>query len=65
MSNRDALRWPWGRGSGEAQLGLGSGGREGWGLGQLGVRLTEMLKDQAESLGVPQEGPCKPDRCRY
>ncbi len=44
MSNRDALRWPWGRGSGEAQLGLGSGGREGWGLGHRsllgrGVRL--------------------------
>ena len=27
-----ALRWPWGGGSGEAQLGLGSGGREGWGV---------------------------------
>ena len=31
--DRGALRWPWGGGSGEAQLGLGSCGRQGWGLG--------------------------------
>ena len=34
-------------------------------LGQLGVKLTEMTKDQADYLGVPQEGPYKPDHYRY
>ncbi|MEE2940316.1 MAG: adenosylhomocysteinase, partial [Planctomycetota bacterium] len=34
-------------------------------LGQLGVRLTEMTKDQADYLGVPVEGPYKPDHYRY
>jgi len=34
-------------------------------LGQLGVKLTEMSKDQADYLGVPQEGPYKPDTYRY
>lgn len=38
--DRGALRWPWARGSGEAQLGLGSGGREGWGLG-AGAQMVE------------------------
>ena len=52
MSNRDALRWPWGRGSGEAQLGLGSGGREGWGLGAE----TQMLEDPARHERVGESG---------
>ncbi len=34
-------------------------------LGQLGVRLTEMTKEQADYLGVPVEGPYKPDHYRY
>jgi len=34
-------------------------------LGQLGVKLTEMTKDQADYLGVPVEGPYKPDHYRY
>ena len=34
-------------------------------LGQLGVRLTEMTKDQADYLGVPVDGPYKPDHYRY
>ena len=34
-------------------------------LGQLGVKLTEMSKDQADYLGVPVEGPYKPDHYRY
>ena len=41
--DRGALRWPWGGGSGEAQLGLGSCGREGWGLGAE----TQVLEDPA------------------
>ncbi|WP_084074000.1 adenosylhomocysteinase [Demequina sp. NBRC 110052] len=34
-------------------------------LDSLGVRLTEMSKDQADYLGVPQHGPFKPDHYRY
>jgi adenosylhomocysteinase len=34
-------------------------------LDALGVRLTEMSKAQAEYLGVPVEGPYKPDHYRY
>jgi adenosylhomocysteinase len=34
-------------------------------LDALGVRLTELTKDQADYLGVPVEGPYKPDLYRY
>jgi len=34
-------------------------------LDKLGVRLTEMSKNQADYLGFPQEGPYKPDHYRY
>ncbi len=34
-------------------------------LDQLGVKLTILSKDQADYLGVPQEGPYKPDHYRY
>ncbi|MDZ7675273.1 MAG: adenosylhomocysteinase [Acidimicrobiales bacterium] len=34
-------------------------------LGNLGVKLTQMTKEQADYLGVPQEGPYKPDHYRY
>jgi adenosylhomocysteinase len=34
-------------------------------LGALGVRLTELTKDQASYIGVPVEGPYKPDHYRY
>ncbi len=34
-------------------------------LDALGVRLTEMSPDQADYLGVPVEGPYKPDHYRY
>ena len=34
-------------------------------LDALGVRLTEMSKEQADYLGVPVEGPYKPDHYRY
>jgi len=49
---RGALRWPWGGGSGEAQLGLGSCGREGWGLGAE----TQMLEDPARHERVGEGG---------
>jgi adenosylhomocysteinase len=29
------------------------------------VKLTELRKDQAEYIGVKQEGPFKPDHYRY
>jgi len=29
------------------------------------VRLTELTEDQAEYIGVPQEGPYKPEHYRY
>ena len=34
-------------------------------LDALGGKLTEMSKDQADYLGVPVEGPYKPDHYRY
>ncbi|MEE9904962.1 adenosylhomocysteinase [Chlorobium sp.] len=34
-------------------------------LGQLGVKLTTLSKEQADYLGVPVEGPYKPDHYRY
>jgi len=34
-------------------------------LEQLGVKLTKMTKEQSEYLGVPVEGPYKPDHYRY
>ena len=34
-------------------------------LEQIGVKLTEMTKEQSEYLGVPVEGPYKPDHYRY
>ena len=32
---------------------------------KLGVRLTELSKDQADYIGVPVEGPYKPEHYRY
>ena len=34
-------------------------------LDKLGVNLTELTKEQADYLGVPVEGPYKPDHYRY
>jgi len=34
-------------------------------LDKLGVKLTQLTKAQAEYLGIPQEGPFKPDYYRY
>src|ERR1700744_2829707 len=34
-------------------------------LGKLGAKLTKLSKDQADYIGVPTEGPCKPDHYRY
>ncbi|MEO8635680.1 MAG: adenosylhomocysteinase [Gemmatimonadales bacterium] len=34
-------------------------------LGKLGVKLTKLTPEQAEYLGVPMEGPYKPDHYRY
>jgi adenosylhomocysteinase len=34
-------------------------------LDKLGVRLTELTKDQANYLGLPVEGPYKPEHYRY
>ncbi|OJY29735.1 MAG: adenosylhomocysteinase [Myxococcales bacterium 68-20] len=34
-------------------------------LGKLGVKLTKLTKEQAEYLGVPTEGPFKPEHYRY
>ena len=34
-------------------------------LDALGVKLTQLTKDQADYLGIPQEGPYKPDHYRY
>lgn len=34
-------------------------------LSQLGVRLTELTREQADYIGVPKEGPYKPDHYRY
>jgi adenosylhomocysteinase len=34
-------------------------------LDKLGVRLTKLSKGQADYIGVPVEGPYKPDYYRY
>jgi adenosylhomocysteinase len=34
-------------------------------LGKLGARLTELSKEQADYIGVPVQGPYKPDHYRY
>ncbi|RUS85445.1 hypothetical protein EGW08_006778 [Elysia chlorotica] len=34
-------------------------------LEHLGVKLTKLTKDQADYLGIPQDGPYKPDHYRY
>ena len=34
-------------------------------LDALGVRLTELSQDQADYLGIPKDGPYKPDHYRY
>ena len=34
-------------------------------LEKLGVRLTELSEDQSTYLGVPVDGPYKPDHYRY
>ena len=34
-------------------------------LGKLGARLTELTPEQAEYIGVPHDGPYKPDYYRY
>ncbi len=34
-------------------------------LDQLGVKLTQLTENQAEYIGVPVEGPYKPDHYRY
>ncbi|MFL5297741.1 MAG: adenosylhomocysteinase, partial [Phenylobacterium sp.] len=34
-------------------------------LGKLGAKLTTLSKDQADYIGVPQQGPFKPDHYRY
>jgi adenosylhomocysteinase len=34
-------------------------------LAKLGVRLTKLTQEQADYIGVPVEGPFKPDHYRY
>lgn len=34
-------------------------------LEQIGVRLTRLTEDQSKYIGVPQDGPYKPDHYRY
>ena len=34
-------------------------------LPHLGVKLTELSQDQSDYLGIPVEGPYKPDNYRY
>jgi len=34
-------------------------------LDKLGVRLTELTQEQADYIGVPRQGPFKPDHYRY
>jgi len=34
-------------------------------LGQLGVRLTELTREQSDYIGIPKEGPYKPEHYRY
>ncbi|MGD2136725.1 MAG: adenosylhomocysteinase, partial [Gammaproteobacteria bacterium] len=34
-------------------------------LGKIGVQLTTLTQEQADYIGVPVEGPYKPDYYRY
>jgi adenosylhomocysteinase len=34
-------------------------------LDQLGAKLTRLTKEQADYIGVPENGPYKPDHYRY
>ncbi len=34
-------------------------------LGRIGVKLTQMSREQADYIGVPQDGPFKPEHYRY
>jgi adenosylhomocysteinase len=34
-------------------------------LSKLGVELTQLNQDQAKYLGIPAEGPFKPENYRY
>ena len=34
-------------------------------LDQLGVKLTELTQEQADYIGVPVDGPYKPEHYRY
>ena len=34
-------------------------------IDSLGVKLTVLTKDQADYLGIPAEGPFKPDHYKY
>ena len=34
-------------------------------LGKLGAKLTELSNEQADYIGVPPQGPFKPDHYRY
>jgi adenosylhomocysteinase len=34
-------------------------------LDHLGVKLTQLSKDQADYIGVPMQGPYKPEYYRY
>ena len=34
-------------------------------LEKIGVKLTEMSKEQADYIGVAQDGPYKPEHYRY
>ncbi len=34
-------------------------------LDKLGVTLTELSEEQADYIGVPKDGPFKPDHYRY
>jgi adenosylhomocysteinase len=34
-------------------------------LDALGVRLSQLTKDQADYIGVPVDGPYKPEQYRY
>jgi len=34
-------------------------------LGKIGAKLTQLTEDQADYIGVPQEGPYKPEHYRY
>jgi len=34
-------------------------------LAKLGAKLTQLSDDQAEYLGIPEQGPFKPEHYRY